>query len=65
MQRIEHEHAEVKVFSLPSVDDPKWGRHIEVGVKGEPERVEPAFETLRRGIDALGAQVRTETVRSI
>ncbi len=65
MQRIEHEHAEVKVFSLPSVDDPKWGRHIEVGVKGEPGRVEPAFETLRRGIDALGAQVRTETVRSI
>ncbi|MDE2121838.1 MAG: competence/damage-inducible protein A [Betaproteobacteria bacterium] len=65
MQRIEHEHEQVKVFSLPSVDDPKWGRHIELGVKGEPARVESAFEALRRGVDELGAQVRTETVRSI
>ncbi len=65
MQRIEHEHAAVKVFSLPSVDDPTWGRHIEIGVKGEPAGVEPAFAALRQGIDELGAQVRTETVRSI
>ncbi len=65
MQRIEAEHAEVKVYSLPSVDDPSWGRHIEIGVKGEPARVEPAFEALRQGIGELGAQVRTETVRSI
>jgi molybdopterin-biosynthesis enzyme MoeA-like protein len=65
MQRIEAEHAQVKVYSLPSVDDPSWGRHIEIGVKGEPARVEPAFEALRRGVGELGAQVRTETVRSI
>jgi hypothetical protein len=24
----------VKVFSLPSVDHPEFGRHIELGVKG-------------------------------
>ena len=65
MQRIEAEHAQVKVYSLPSVDDPSWGRHIEIGVKGDPARVEPAFEALRRGVGELGAQVRTETVRSI
>ena len=65
MQRIEAEHDQVKVYSLPSVDDPNWGRHIEIGVKGEPARVEPAFEALRQGVGELGAQVRTETVRSI
>ena len=65
MQRIEAEHAQVKVYSLPSVDDPSWGRHIEIGVKGDPARVEPAYEALRRGVGELGAQVRTETVRSI
>lgn len=65
MQRIELEHGQVKVFSLPSVDDPQWGRHIEVGVKGDPGRVEPAFDALKQGVQQLGAQVRTETVRSI
>ena len=27
--------AGIKVFSLPSVDHPEWGRHIELGVKGD------------------------------
>ena len=65
LQRIETEHAQIKVFSLPSVDDAQWGRHIEVGVKGEPQRVEAAFASLRQGLVDLRADIRTETVRSI
>ena len=65
MERIEREHAPVKVFSLPSVDHPQWGRHIELGVKGEPAAVQPAFEMLKAGLAELGAEIRTETVRSI
>jgi len=36
MEAIEQAHPPVKVFSLPSVDHPEHGRHIELGVKGEP-----------------------------
>ena len=38
MESIEREFA-VKVFSLPSVDHPTYGRHIELGVKGDPVTV--------------------------
>ncbi len=34
MEKVETGHAGVKVFSLPSVDHPVHGRHIELGVKG-------------------------------
>lgn len=36
MEAIEAAHPGVKVFSLPSVDHPQWGRHIELGVKESP-----------------------------
>ena len=39
MERIERDHAGIKVFSLPSVDHPQYGRHIELGVKGAPQAV--------------------------
>ncbi len=65
LEGIEREHQAVKVYSLPSVDDPQWGRHIEVGVKGDPAAVEQAFDSLRQGLLALRAAIRTETVRSI
>ena len=65
MERIEQIHPEVKVFSLPSVDHAEWGRHIELGVKGEPEGVEAAFAMLRQGLHDLAAEVRAETVRQI
>jgi hypothetical protein len=38
MEQIERDHPGVKVFSLPSVDHPEFGRHIELGVKGLPGR---------------------------
>ena len=34
MEAIEAQHPDVKVFSLPSVDHPVRGRHIDLGVKG-------------------------------
>lgn len=63
MQQLEARHAGIKVFSLPSVDDPKWGRHIELGVKGGHAAVEVAYAELLAGLRTLGARLGTELVR--
>lgn len=62
MERIEAGHA-VKVFSLPSVDHPTYGRHIELGVKGAVEAVATAFSDLLAGLQAQGAELGPEVVR--
>ncbi|MBL0920410.1 MAG: competence/damage-inducible protein A [Hydrogenophaga sp.] len=62
MVRIESVHA-VKVFSLPSVDHPTYGRHIELGVKGAVGAVEAAFRELLAGLQALNAELGPEVVR--
>ena len=54
---------DVKVFSLPSVDHPQYGRHIELGVKGRPAVVGPAYEKLLQGLRGFGAQLGPEMVR--
>ncbi len=63
MEQIEREHPGVKVFSLPSVDHPQWGRHIDLGVKGDPAAVGPAFAQLRQSLEAMGATLGPELVR--
>ncbi|MFT4266925.1 MAG: molybdopterin-binding protein [Xenophilus sp.] len=63
MQAVEREHPGIKVFSLPSVDHPQHGRHIELGVKGAPGRLEAAYAQLRRGLHTFGAQIGPELVR--
>ena len=63
MEQIELAHA-VKVFSLPSVDHPEFGRHIELGVKGAVAAVAPAYAALLAGLHAHGAQLGPEMVRS-
>jgi len=63
MESLEQTHP-VKVFSLPSVDHPIYGRHIELGVKGRPEAVAMAFERLLQGLKAHGAPLGPELVRS-
>jgi molybdopterin-biosynthesis enzyme MoeA-like protein len=63
MERIEQTHA-VKVFSLPSVDHPTFGRHIELGVKGAVAPVEAAFADLLAGLRQHGAELGPEMVRS-
>ncbi len=62
MEQIEREHP-VKVFSLPSVDHPEYGKHIELGVKGEPAGVAVAFAMLLAGLTALHAELGPEMVR--
>ena len=63
MERIEARHAGVKVFSLPSVDHPQYGRHIELGVKGEPARVESAYAELLAGLAEHAVKLGPELVR--
>ncbi len=63
MQDIERRHVGVKVFSLPSVDHPAYGRHIELGVKGEPARVSPAYADLLSGLHHLNAKLGPELVQ--
>jgi molybdopterin-biosynthesis enzyme MoeA-like protein len=62
MQSIEAGFA-VKVFSLPSVDHPEYGRHVELGVKGRPEVVSEAFLALKQGLKLLAATLGPELVR--
>ena len=63
MVEIEAQFAGVKVFSLPSVDHPQWGRHIELGVKGEAALVDAAYARLIAGLHAHGAKLGAELVR--
>jgi molybdopterin-biosynthesis enzyme MoeA-like protein len=63
MESIESAHPGVKVFSLPSVDHPQWGRHIELGVKGEPTPAEAAYADLREGLKAFTLDYGPELVR--
>ncbi|ART54657.1 competence/damage-inducible protein A [Acidovorax carolinensis] len=65
MQRIEQQHARIRVFSLPSVDHPQYGRHIELGVKGPAEDVPAAWADLQTGLHAIGANCGPELVRKL
>ena len=62
METIEREFA-VKVFSLPSVDHPTYGRHIELGVKGTPTVVAAAYASLIQGLHGFGVELGPELVR--
>ena len=64
MEAVEAAHPGIKVFSLPSVDHPTWGRHIELGVKGAVDRVPPAYQQLLEGLRAEQARLGPELVRS-
>jgi molybdopterin-biosynthesis enzyme MoeA-like protein len=62
-ERVEREFPGVRTFSLPSVDHPTWGVHIEIGVKGAGEaKVAAAMAALRAGAAATGAQEIPGTV---
>ena len=63
MEAIEAAHSGVKVFSLPSVDHPTYGRHIELGVKGAPEAVELAYPALLAGLGLFDLKLGPELVR--
>jgi len=64
MEDVEARFPGIKVFSLPSVDHPQHGRHIELGVKGSVAgALDDAYAVLRDGALALGAQLGPEMVR--
>ncbi|MEP7294678.1 MAG: molybdopterin-binding protein [Burkholderiales bacterium] len=63
MERVEATFAGIKVFSLPSVDHPQWGRHIELGVKGDSARLDAAYNVLLEGLHEHGAKLGPELVR--
>ena len=65
MQRIEIMHPQVRVFSLPSVDHPQYGRHIELGVKGPSSAVPAAWQQLKDGLHEFGANMGPELVRNL
>jgi molybdopterin-biosynthesis enzyme MoeA-like protein len=63
MLEIEAVHPGVKVFSLPSVDHPEYGRHIELGVKGAPEAVNLAYPAMLAGLHKFDLKFGPELVR--
>lgn len=63
MLDIEAAHTGVKVFSLPSVDHPEYGRHIELGVKGAPDAVNQAYPALLAGLHRFDLKLGPELVR--
>jgi molybdopterin-biosynthesis enzyme MoeA-like protein len=60
MLGIERDFPGVRTFSLPSLGDGVDGRlarrHIELGVKGSPGRIDAAFDALRRAVEQSGAE---------
>ncbi len=62
MEDIEARFPGVKVFSLPSVDHPVHGRHIELGVKGSADP-QQAYAALKSGLEQFGAKLGPELVR--
>ena len=63
MLEIEAAYTGIKVFSLPSVDHPEFGRHIELGVKGSAEAVSLAYSALLAGLHQFDLQLGPELVR--
>jgi molybdopterin-biosynthesis enzyme MoeA-like protein len=63
MEATESRFPGIRVFSLPSVDHPQYGRHIELGVKGRGEAVAAAYEALRAGLASFGVTFGPEMVR--
>jgi molybdopterin-biosynthesis enzyme MoeA-like protein len=56
MEQLESDFPRIKVFSLPSVGSHQVRRHIELGVKGNPEQVRESFAELTRHLDKINAE---------
>ena len=65
MERIERNHAGVRVFSLPTVNHPVHGSHIELGVKGSVDTVPAAWNELISSLHQDGAKCGPELVRTL
>lgn len=56
MEALERDYPGLRVFSLPSVGDARTRRHIELGVKGAPAQVEPAFLAMQAELQSRGVE---------
>lgn len=56
MEQLEADFPLIKVFSLPSVGNEQIRRHIELGVKGQPDQVAEAFDLLKQELDRIDAE---------
>ena len=65
MENMEKRYPGIRVFSLPSVDHPQYGRHIELGVKGPAADVPAAWADLRARLHDIGADCGPELVRNL
>lgn len=63
MLALERDFHGIKVFSLPSVDHPTYGRHIELGVKGEPVMADQAYLAMLAGLKQFDTRLGPELVR--
>jgi molybdopterin-biosynthesis enzyme MoeA-like protein len=54
MEAVGGRYAGVKVFSLPSMGEDGSRRHVELGVRGEPQQVKAAAEALRQAMREAG-----------
>lgn len=64
MVQIEAAHPAIKVFSLPSVDHPVHGKHIDLGVKGPTAEAQAAYLQMKGALQAMSMQLGPELVRS-
>jgi molybdopterin-biosynthesis enzyme MoeA-like protein len=53
MEAIESRFARIKAFSLPSIGEDGQRRHIELGVRGDPESVPPAMAAIESALDEM------------
>lgn len=63
MEDLERRFDPVRIFCLPSVDHPEFGRHIELGVKGPAALIDTAFAALRSGLKTFDLRLGPEVVR--
>ena len=55
MLETEKRFKKLKTFSLPHMGEDGTRRHIELGVRGDPEEVAQAIEALKQGVVGMGA----------
>lgn len=56
MEKIESLFPAVKVFSLPHMGNTRLSNYVELGVKGQPDKLDQAFSMLVNGLDEIGAK---------
>ena len=54
MEAAEKQFDKLKAFSLPSMGPNASRRHVELGVRGDPQQVEAAIEQMRRHVRTAG-----------